>query len=188
MKDGNDWVAQFIADATWGTLPAPVQRKVRMALLDILGATLVGTLTPISRITTDYAVAIFYAAIQYKSYTCYLQEGTYLDMMYMPDAIQAAIELMEADPSRLKHRNAFNVTAMSFAPEHICAEIQKHIPDFTMDYQLDPVRQAIANSWPNKMDDSTAREEWGWSPAYDLPRMTEDMLRVLLARQEKGEL
>lgn len=138
--------------------------------------------------TTDYAVAIYYEAIKHGKYTCYLKEGTYLDMMYMPDAIKAAIDLMEADPARLVHRNAFNVTAMSFAPEHICAAIKKHIPALEMDYDVDPVRQAIAESWPNKMDDSCARKEWGWKPDYDLERMTADMLEVLTARHERGEL
>jgi len=126
--------------------------------------------------TTDYAVEIYYEALKNKKYTCFLAEGTYLDMMYMPDAINAAIDLMEADSDKLKHRNAFNVTAMSFAPEHICAEIKKHIPEFEMIYNVDPVRQAIADSWPNSMDDSAAREEWGWKPEYDLSKMTEDML------------
>ncbi len=126
--------------------------------------------------TTDYAVEIYYEALKNKKYTCFLAEGTYLDMMYMPDAINAAIDLMEADPDKLKHRNAFNVTAMSFAPEHICAEIKKHIPEFEMIYNVDPVRQAIADSWPNSMDDSAAREEWGWKPEYNLTKMTEDML------------
>jgi len=129
--------------------------------------------------TTDYAVEIFYAAIKEKKYTCFLKEGTYLDMMYMPDAINSAIKLMEADPEKLKHRNAFNVTAMSFAPEHLYAEIKKIIPEFTMDYKVDPVRQAIAESWPNYMDDSVAREEWGWKPEYDLSAMTKDMLEKL---------
>lgn len=129
--------------------------------------------------TTDYAVEIFYAAIKEKKYTCFLKEGTYLDMMYMPDAINSAVRLMEADSRRLKHRNAFNVTAMSFAPEHLYAEIKKNIPEFTMDYKVDPVRQAIAESWPNSMDDSAAREEWGWRPEYDLPAMTKDMLEKL---------
>jgi len=129
--------------------------------------------------TTDYAVEIFYAAIKEKKYTCFLKEGTYLDMMYMPDAINSAIKLMEADPEKLKHRNAFNVTAMSFAPEHLYAEIKKIIPEFTMDYKVDPVRQAIAESWPNYMDDSVAREEWGWKPDYDLSAMTKDMLEKL---------
>jgi len=126
--------------------------------------------------TTDYAVKIYYEALKNKKYTCFLAEGTYLDMMYMPDAINAAIDLMEADPGKLKHRNAFNVTAMSFAPEHIYAEIKKHIPEFEMIYNVDPVRQAIADSWPNSMDDSAARKEWGWNPGYDLSKMTEDML------------
>jgi nucleoside-diphosphate-sugar epimerase len=138
--------------------------------------------------TTDYAVSIYYEAIKNQKYTCPLKKGTYLDMMYMPDAIRAAIELMETDPERLKHRNAFNLTAMSFAPEHIFAEIKKHIPTMEMDYDVDPVRQAIAETWPNKMDDSCAREQWGWKEEYDLARMTEDMLRVLGARKEKGLL
>lgn len=129
--------------------------------------------------TTDYAVEIFYAAIKEKKYTCFLKGGTYLDMMYMPDAINSAIKLMEADPEKLKHRNAFNVTAMSFAPEHLYAEIKKIIPEFTMDYKVDAVRQAIAESWPNYMDDGVAREEWGWKPEYDLSAMTRDMLEKL---------
>jgi len=126
--------------------------------------------------TTDYAVEIYYEALKNKKYTCFLAEGTSLDMMYMPDAINAAIDLMEADPDKLKHRNAFNVTSMSFAPEHIYAEIKKHIPEFEMIYDVDPIRQAIAESWPNSMDDSAAREEWGWKPEYDLSKMTKDML------------
>ena len=129
--------------------------------------------------TTDYAVEIYYEALKNKKYTCFLAEGTCLDMMYMPDAINAAIDLMEADPAKFKHRNAFNVTAMSFAPEHICFEIKKHIPEFEMTYNVDPVRQAIADSWPNSMDDSAAREEWGWEPKYDLSKMTENMLKDL---------
>jgi len=132
--------------------------------------------------TTDYAVAIYYEAVRKRRFTCFLKPGSFLDMMYMPDAIQAAIDVMEAAPARLKHRNAFNVTAMSFAPEDICAAIQKHIPDFQMDYQIDPLRQAIADSWPRHMDDSAARAEWGWRPAWDLARMTADMLKVLGAR------
>ncbi|NLF08199.1 MAG: L-threonine 3-dehydrogenase [Pirellulaceae bacterium] len=129
--------------------------------------------------TTDYAVEIYYEAIKHGKYTCCLKAGTKLDMMYMPDAIKAAIDLMDADPAKLKHRNAFNVTAMSFDPEEIAAEVKKHIPNFTMDYKIDPVRQAIAESWPNYMDDSAAREEWGWRPSYDLPAMTKDMIEVL---------
>ena len=129
--------------------------------------------------TTDYAVQIFYDAIKHRSYTCFLKQGTKLDMMYMPDAIKGAIAIMEADSSKLKHRNAFNVSAMSFAPEDISAEVRKLIPDFTMDYEVDPLRQSIADSWPNSMDDSAAREEWGWQPDYDLPRMCEDMIAKL---------
>ncbi len=129
--------------------------------------------------TTDYAVEIYYEAIKKKKYTCFLQKGTKLDMMYMPDALEGAIKLMETDTSKLKHRNAFNVTAMSFAPEDIYADIKKHIPDFTMDYKVDPVRQGIADSWPNSMDDSAARKEWGWKPKYNLSEMTKDMLQVL---------
>jgi len=129
--------------------------------------------------TTDYAVEIFYEAIKHKKYTCFIKEGTKMDMMYMPDALKAAFDLMEADPGKLKHRNAFNVTAMSFAPEEIAAEVKKHIPEFTMDYKVDPVRQAIAESWPNYMDDSVARREWGWHPEYDLPAMSKDMIKVL---------
>jgi nucleoside-diphosphate-sugar epimerase len=132
--------------------------------------------------TTDYAVEIYYDAIKHKSYVCYLKPGTFLDMMYMPDALRALVDLMEADPSRLKHRNCFNVSAMSFDPEMIAAEIKKHIPEFHMEYQIDPVKQAIADSWPNRMDDSAAREEWSWNPEYDLASMTEDMLRVLSAK------
>ena len=129
--------------------------------------------------TTDYAVEIFYEAIKNKKYTCFLKQGTYLDMMYMPDAINSAINLMEADPAKLKHRNAFNVTAMSFDPEGIANEIKKIIPDFTIEYKVDPTRQAIAESWPNNMDDSVASEEWGWKPEYNLEAMTKDMIEKL---------
>ncbi len=129
--------------------------------------------------TTDYAVEIFYEAIKHGKYTCFIKKGTKLDMMYMPDAIKAALDLMDADPKRLKHRNAFNVTAMSFAPEEIAAEVKKLVPGFTMNYKVDPVRQAIAESWPNYMDDSAAREEWDWRPEYDLPAVARDMIEVL---------
>jgi nucleoside-diphosphate-sugar epimerase len=129
--------------------------------------------------TTDYAVDIFYEAVRHGHYTCFLSGDTSLDMMYMPDAVKAMIELMEADPARLEHRNAFNVTGMQFTPEILAAEIAKHVPGFTIDYQVDPVRQAIADSWPNSLDDSAAREEWGWSPDYDLPAMVADMLENL---------
>lgn len=129
--------------------------------------------------TTDYAVHIYYEALKNKKYDSYIAAGTYMDMMYMPDALNAIVTLMEADPSKLKHRNAFNITAMSFAPEHIAAEIKKHIPEFEMNYDVDPVRQAIAESWPDSIDDSAAREEWGWNPKFDLASMTTDMLAKL---------
>ncbi len=138
--------------------------------------------TPPGGGTTDYAVDIFYQAIQNKSYTCFLQQSTYLDMMYMPDAIRAAIELMETDAARLKHRNAFNITAMSFAPEELAESIRKHIPGFRMNYQVDPVRQAIADSWPRHMDDHAARTEWGWKPQFNLEQMTAHMLAQLAAQ------
>ena len=132
--------------------------------------------------TTDYAVHIFYQAIKNRRYECFLAEGTRLDMMYMPDAIKAAIDLMEADSARLIHRNSFNVTAMSFAPEQLAAAIKQRIPDFVMDYNIDPVRQAIAESWPRYMDDSAARQEWDWQPDYDLDAMVDDMLDNLSRR------
>ena len=129
--------------------------------------------------TTDYAVDIYYEAIKKKQYTCFLKAGTFLDMMYMPDALKAAVDIMEADPSKLIHRNAFNISTMSFDPEKLADSIKKHIPDFKIDYDVDEMRQAIADSWPNNMDDSAAKEEWGWNYDYDLPKMTKDMLTVL---------
>ena len=129
--------------------------------------------------TTDYAVEIFWEAIRHKQYTCFLKPDTRLDMMYMPDAVKAAIDVMEAEPERLVHRNSFNVTGMNFTPRELGAEICKHIPDFKMEYRIDPVRQAIADSWPNSLDDGAARQEWGWDPQYDLPAMVRDMLENL---------
>lgn len=129
--------------------------------------------------TTDYAVHIYYDALKHGRYTSYIGKGTFMDMMYMPDALDAIINLMEANPDKLIHRNAFNVTATSFDPEQLAAEIKKHIPSFVLSYNVDPVRQAIANSWPNSLDDSAARQEWGWNPKYDLAAMTTDMLTQL---------
>lgn len=129
--------------------------------------------------TTDYAVHIYYDAVKKGAYTSYIAEGTHMDMLYMPDALKAVVDLMEADPAKLKHRNAFNITAMSLTPEILDASIKKHMPDFKLDYDVDPVRQAIAESWPNSLDDSCAREEWGWKPEYDLDKMTADMLENL---------
>ncbi|MFS0644717.1 L-threonine 3-dehydrogenase [Siminovitchia sp. 179-K 8D1 HS] len=132
--------------------------------------------------TTDYAVEIYYEAVQKGTYTSFIKKGTYLDMMYMPDALQAIIHLMEADPERLKHRNAYNITAMSIGPEHIAEEIKKHIPDFSIQYKPDPIRQKIAESWPNSLDDACARAEWGFKTEYDLPKMTADMLDKIKAQ------
>lgn len=129
--------------------------------------------------TTDYAVHIYYEALKAKKFTCNVDEKTYMDMMYMPDALNSILQICEADGSKLVHRNAFNITAMSFCPEDIKREIQKHIPEFTMDYKIDEIKQKIANSWPNSLDDSCARAEWGWNPSYDLEKMTIDMLAKL---------
>ncbi len=129
--------------------------------------------------TTDYAVDIYYAAIKGETFKCPLKPGTFMDMMYMPDALRAAVEIMEADPSRLRHRNSFNIASMSFDPEIIAAKIKEYVPGFKMEYSLDPLRQAIADSWPNSLDDSCAREEWGWKPEFGLDEMTRDMLANL---------
>ena len=129
--------------------------------------------------TTDYAVDIYYNAVRGDKFVCPIAKGTYMDMMYMPDALNAAIMLMEADPTRLVHHNGFNIAAMSFEPEMIYHEIKKHKPDFEMVYDVDPLKEAIATSWPNKMDDSCARKEWDWKPQYDLSSMTVDMLDKL---------
>lgn len=129
--------------------------------------------------TTDYAVHIYYDAVKQNKYESYIAKGTYMDMMYMRDALNAFIMLMEADPAKLIHRNAFNIASMSIEPEDIAASIRKFKPDFELTYDVDPVRQAIAESWPNSLDDSCAREEWGWKPEYDLDRMTETMLTAL---------
>ncbi|MBP6432958.1 MAG: NAD-dependent epimerase/dehydratase family protein [Ferruginibacter sp.] len=126
--------------------------------------------------TTDYAVEIFHAAKKEKKYTSFLQEDTYLPMMYMPDAIRATIELMEAPAEKIKIRTSYNLSAMSFSPKEIGAEIKTHIPDFTIDYKTD-YRQNIANSWPQSIDDSVARNEWGWKEEYDLGAMCAEMLQ-----------
>lgn len=136
--------------------------------------------------TTDWAVEIFYAALRHGSYTCFVRPETRLDMMYMPDALAAVIGVTEAASERLIHRNSFNVTAMDLTPEQLAAEIRRHLPQFTIDYKVDPVRQAIADSWPDSMDDSAARDEWGWRPRYDLETMTEDMIVQLGKRLETG--
>jgi len=132
--------------------------------------------------TTDYAVDIYYEALKSGKYTSFIAKGTKMDMMYMPDAINSIINLLEADGSKLIHRNAFNIAAMSFEPEEISKEIKKHIPSFTMDYDVDPIRQGIADSWPNSMDSTCAKNEWGFKVEYDLAKMTTDMLEKLKAK------
>ena len=132
--------------------------------------------------TTDYAVDIYYAAVRGEKFVCPLKPGTLMDMMYMPDALNGSIKLMEADPSRLIHRNAFNIASMSFAPETIYEAIRREVPGFEIEYQPDPLKQSIADSWPDSMDDSCARREWDWKPEYDLESMTRDMLAKLRAR------
>lgn len=136
--------------------------------------------------TTDYAVEIYYAAVKGEEFACPIAAGTFMDMMYMPDALKAAVDIMRADPTRLVHRNAFNIAAMSFDPEQLAASIRRHIPSFRMHYEVDPVRQAIASSWPDRMDDACAREEWGWRPSYDLEAMTADMIRRLRDKLQIG--
>ncbi|NGY72042.1 L-threonine 3-dehydrogenase [Bacillus megaterium] len=140
---------------------------------------LISYVTPPGGGTTDYAVEIYYEAVKHKRYTSYIDKGTHMDMMYMPDALNAVIQLMEADGSKLKHRNSFNVSAMSFDPEQIATEIRKTIPEFVLNYQVDPVRQAIAESWPNHIDSSCAMEEWGFKAEYNLEKMTREMLGKL---------
>ena len=156
--------------------------------LDVRGVRLPGIIswkTEPTAGTTDYAVAIFHGAIREKRYTCYLRPGTYLPMMYMPDAVMSLVQLAEADVAGLQHYADFNVNAMSFAPEELEAAIRKRVPDFVMDYDIDPLRQAIADSWPNSLDDSAARREWGWSPQYDLDATVDDMM-VNLSRKLAG--
>ncbi len=137
--------------------------------------------------TTDYAVAIFYAALIQGKYTCFLKPQTRLPMMYMPDCLKAITKLMSADFSGLKHHSNFNVTAISFSAEELVAEIKKHLPSFEVEYRPD-FRQAIADSWPESIDDSAARAEWGWEPDFDLARLTEDMLRNLGEKKKQGRL
>ena len=137
---------------------------------------LISYVTPPGGGTTDYAVDIYYSAVKGEEFKCPLKPGTFMDMMYMPDALRAAIEIMEADPAKLIHRNSFNIASMSFDPEIIYNKIREYRPDFKMTYELDPLRQKIADSWPDSLDDTCAREECGWKPEYDLDAMTRDML------------
>ena len=130
--------------------------------------------------TTDYAIEIFHEALLHKHYNCFLAKDTYLPMMYMPDAIRATIELMEAPASRIRTRTSYNIAAMSFSQEEISEQIKNHIPEFSVTYSPD-YRQAIANSWPQSIDDSVAATDWGWKPQYDLAAMTKDMLKNVTA-------
>ena len=145
---------------------------------------LISYVTPPGGGTTDYAVDIYYSAVKGEEFVCPIKPGTFMDMMYMPDALRAAIEIMEADPKKFIHHNSFNITSMSFDPEIIYAKIREYIPDFKMRYEIDPLRQAIAESWPNSLDDTCAREDWGWHPEYDLDGMTKDMISHLRKRFE----
>jgi nucleoside-diphosphate-sugar epimerase len=158
--------------------------------LDVRGVRYPGIIsykTPPGGGTTDYAVEIFYEALKHRKYTCFLRGDSTLPMMYMPDCIKATLDLMDAELPRLKHHTDFNLAAISFSPEELAREIRKHIPNFTITYEPDS-RQAIADSWPRTIDDSSAREEWGWNPVYDLASMTADMLKNLRARYEAGRL
>ncbi|MBL7080399.1 NAD-dependent epimerase/dehydratase family protein [Candidatus Bathyarchaeota archaeon] len=158
--------------------------------LDVRGVRYPGIIsykTPPGGGTTDYAVEIFYEALKHKKYTCFLSEDSTLPMMYMPDCIKATVDLMDADLSKLKHHTDFNLAAISFSPKELAEEIKKHIPELAVSYEPDS-RQAIADSWPKTIDDSAAREEWGWRPSYDLAAMTEDMLKNLRIRYETGQL
>ena len=143
--------------------------------------------TPPGGGTTDYAVDIYYSAVRGERFVCPIKEGTLMDMIYMPDALKASIQLMEADPTRLVHHNGFNIASLSFGPETVFEAIRKYKPDFEMVYDVDPLKQGIADSWPNMMDDSCARNEWDWKPAYDLDAMTRDMLEKLAIKLGKGE-
>ena len=157
--------------------------------LDVRGLRLPGIIswkTEPTAGTTDYAVAIFYGAIREKKYPCYLGPHTRLPMMYMPDCIKSIIDLAEADGSGLKHHADFNVGAVSFTPSEIAEAVAARVEGFEMDYKIDPMRQAIADSWPDSLDDTAAREEWGWTPSYDLDSMSDDMLKNLKIKLSDG--
>ena len=129
--------------------------------------------------TTDYAVEVFYEILKNKHYTCQVPENTYMDMLYMPDALNAITTLMEADPDKLIHRNSFNVTCMSFTPKELFARIKQRIPEATFDYDIDPIKAQISASWPDSLDDTCAREEWGWKPEWHIDAMIDDMLEKI---------
>jgi len=158
--------------------------------LDVRGLRYPGIIsaeTPPGGGTTDYAVAIYYAAVRGEPYKCFVREDTVLPMMYMPDCLKATVDLMEADLATLKHHSDFNVGSMSFSAGELAAAIKKYVPNFEVTYEPD-FRQAIADSWPRSLDDGAAREEWGWEPAYDLDAMTQDILEKLRKKHEEGTL
>lgn len=146
---------------------------------------LISYVTPPGGGTTDYAVDIFYSAVKGEDFVCPIQQGTFMDMMYMPDALSACVQLMEADPEKLVHRNSFNIASLSFEPDMIYTAVKKHYPDFKMTYDVDPLKQAIAESWPNSLDDTCAREEWGWEPHYNMEKMATDMVEKLKLKNMK---
>ena len=137
--------------------------------------------------TTDYAVEVFYEVAKRGKYTCEVPQDTYMDMLYMPDALEAMTQLMEADPDKLVHRNSFNVTSMSFTPEQLFTEIKKRVPSFTWNYEIDPVKAQISASWPDCLDDSCAREEWGWNPKWGMDAVIDDMLAACKKKVDNGE-
>lgn len=149
---------------------------------------IISNVTPPGGGTTDYAVEIYYEAIRHKRYSCFVRQDTVLPMMYMPDCIKGTIDLMEAELACLEHHADFNLAGMSFSAGELAASIRKHIPEFVVEYNPDPIRQAIADSWPRSIDDSVARREWGWRPSFDLERMTADMLEKLGKRYQEGKL
>lgn len=136
--------------------------------------------------TTDYAVEVFYEVLKNGKYTCQVPEETYMDMLYMPDALNAITQLMEADPDKLVHRNSFNVTCMSFNPRELFTAIKKRIPDFTWNFEIDPVKDQISASWPDSLDDTCAREEWGWNPKWNMDAMIDDMLKEVKKKIDAG--
>ena len=146
---------------------------------------LISYVTPPGGGTTHYAVHIFFFFAKVEKFVCPISACTFMVMMYMPDGLRAAIEIMEADSTKFVHRNSFNIASMSFDPEIIFNNIKKYMPEFQMEYEVDPLRQAIAESWPNSLDDTCARQEWGWKPEYDLDAMTKDMLAKLKERFNK---
>ena len=168
-----------ISKVTTELLSDYFQKKYGVDTRSVRFPGIISYLTPPGGGTTDYAVDIYYSAVRGEKFVCPIAKGTRMDMMYMPDALHAAIQLMEADSRKLVHHNGFNIASMSFDPETIYASIRKYKPDFEMIYDVDPLKERIAESWPNQMDDSAARNEWGWAPQYDLDSMTRDMLEKL---------